>query len=317
MQLAKQLVAEGHTVHALYRSESKLQGLRGIQGIAPKKGDLLDIPSLEAAMEGCDAVYHVAAFAKPWHKKPQTFYHYNLDGATNVFEIAKKLGVKKVVFTSTAGTISPNKDGQPSDEATPRWVDYFTDYDRSKAQAEEMALKYCDAGLAVVTVNPSRVYGPGLLSDSNGVTKMVQLYLKGKFRLLPGNGRSVGNYVFIDDVVKGHVLAMQQGRAGERYILGGENASFLSFFETLSNITGKVNRMFKVPIGVMHVTATLMEQRAKLTGFPPVLTPPWVKRFNYNWMLSIEKARTELGYEPKSLEVGLTETKEWLMQQEN
>ncbi len=311
-QLTKRLVAEGHTVHALYRSEGKAEGLRSVPGVVLKKGDLLDKPSLQAAVAGCDAVFHVAAFAKPWHKDPQTFYSYNLDGAVNVFEAAQQAGVKRVVFTSTAGTISPNEDGQSSDEATPRTLDYFTDYDRSKALAEEAAVRISGKDMEIVTVNPSRVYGPGLLSDSNGVTRMVKMYLHGKFRLLPGDGDSIGNYVFIDDVVNGHLLAMKLGKAGERYIIGGSNSSFNDFFETLSALSGKNPRMFKVPLPMMNVAAHLMEFRANLTGTPPVLTPPWVKRFHFNWELSVEKAKRELGYSPMPLERGLAKTLKWL-----
>jgi NAD+-dependent farnesol dehydrogenase len=311
-QLTQRLVAEGHTVHALYRSEGKATALRQFPNVVLKKGDLLDVPSLQAAVQGCDAVFHVAAFAKPWDKRPATFYEYNLQGAINVFEAARQAGAKRVVFTSTAGTISPAQGGKPSDEATPRAMDYFTDYDRSKGQAEEAAVSLSGNGMDIVTVNPSRVYGPGLLSDSNGVTRMVKMYLEGKFRLLPGDGNSLGNYVFIDDVVEGHLLAMQQGRAGERYILGGSNASFNGFFQKLSAISGKKQRMLKVPLAVMNIAAHFMEFRANLTGTPPVLTPPWVKRFNYHWELSVEKARKELGYSPLTLEQGLTKTVEWL-----
>jgi nucleoside-diphosphate-sugar epimerase len=311
-QLIKRLVAEGNTVHALYRSESKAGELKALPNVILKKGDLLDKPSLRAAVEGCDAVFHVAAFAKPWDKDPRIFYHYNLDGAVNVFDAAQKAGIKRVVFTSTAGTMNPSEPGKPSKEDTARTVDFFTDYDRSKGQAEAVAKKMSANGMDIVTVNPSRVYGPGLLSDSNGVTRMVKMYLAGKFRLLPGDGTSIGNYVYIDDVVDGHLLAMQLGRGGERYIIGGSNASFNHFFETLSEITGLSHRMFRVPLPVMNFSAHFMEQRANLTGKPPIMTPPWVKRFNYNWELSVEKAKRELGYSPLSLQDGLMNTVSWL-----
>ncbi len=311
-QLTKRLIAEGHTVHALYRSESKADELRAMSNVILKKGDLLDRASLDAAVAGCHGVFHVAAFAKPWDKNPQTFYDYNLNGAVNVFEAARKAGAKRVVFTSTAGTISPKTGELPSDEATPRTVDFFTDYDRSKAEAEFAAKQFSEQGMEIVTVNPSRVYGPGLLSDSNGVTRMVRMYLAGKFRLLPGDGNSTGNYVFIDDVVNGHLAAMQHGKAGERYILGGENASFNEFFKTLSDLSGKKIKMIKLPLPVMNIAAHVMEFRANMTGKAPLLTPPWVKRFHYNWELSIEKAKRELGYSPLNLAEGLRETVDWL-----
>jgi nucleoside-diphosphate-sugar epimerase len=108
---------------------------------------------------------------------------------------------------------------------------------------------------------------------------------------------------------------MRQGRAGERYILGGTNASFNGFFQVLSDLSGKHVRMLRVPLPVMNAVAHFMEARANLTGTPPVLTPPWVKRFHFNWELSIEKAQKELGYEPLGLEQGLAKTVNWLERQ--
>jgi farnesol dehydrogenase len=221
------------------------------------------------------------------------------------------------VFTSTAGVISPSQNGQPSDEYTPRWVDYFTDYERSKALAEKELLKLCQSNsLELVIVNPTRVYGPGLLSDSNGVTRMVKMYLEGRFRLLPGDGTSIGNYVYIDDVVEGHLAAMEKGTPGERYILGGENASFRQFFDILTQVSGKQLRLFNVPVGVMKFAARLMELRADLTGRAPLLTPPWVNKYLYHWELSSKKAAEELGYAPLPLAEGLRRTVEWLQCQE-
>ncbi len=311
-QLTEQLVAGGHEVHALYRSEKKAEGLPK-EGVHLFKGDLLDAGSLKKAARGTDAVFHVAAFAKPWAKDDQTFYRLNVDGALNVFHAALEAGVKRIVFTSTAGVISPSKDGVPSDETTPRWVEHFTHYERSKAKAEKEARKLAaKEGLEIITVNPTRVYGPGLLSDSNGVTRMVKMYLEGKFRLIPGDGNSIGNYVFIDDVVEGHLKAMEKGRPGERYILGGENATFNEFFQILSQLTGKEQRLFKIPIPIIHFAARLMEIRADLTNKDPLLTPPWVRKYLYNWQLSTQKAEKELGYNPTPLPEGLRKTVEWL-----
>ena len=312
VQMAKRLAGEGHTVHALYRSESKTTELKGVVGVRLFKGDILHPESLKEAVRNCDGVFHVAAFAKPWDKNPRTFYRYNVQGAQNVFNAARKTGAYRIVFTSTAGVISPSN-GIPSDENTPRMMDYFTDYDRSKAQAEEKAVNLSKAGMEIVIVNPTRVYGPGLLSESNGVTRMVKLYLKGKFRTLPGDGNSIGNYVYIDDVVDGHVLAMRKGRAGERYILGGDNVTFNEFFDLLSDLTGKSAKLYKVPIPVMNLAARFMEIRANLTGTPPLLTPPWVKKYLYNWELSSEKAKRDLGYEFTPIELGLGKTIDWIL----
>ncbi len=312
--LCRRLAAAGREVHALYRSESKAAPLRHVEGVRLFRGDILERKSLEAAAEGCDAVLHVAAYAKPWAPDPQTFHRINVEGAHRVFQLARAGLVGRVVFTSTAGVISPS-DGTPSDESTPRRIPLSTDYERSKAEAEALARRFVEQGTDIVIVNPTRVYGPGLLSDSNGVTRMVKLWMEGKFRFLPGDGSSVGNYVFIDDAVEGHLLALEKGKTGERYILGGANASFREFFQLLERLSGKRRRMFPLPIPVMHLAARMMEWRANLLGTPPLLTPPWVQKYLYHWELSVEKARRELGYEPLPLEEGLRRTIHWLQTQ--
>ena len=311
IQLTKKLAAQGHRVHALFRNESKKGELSGLENVQLFKGDILDRGSLEKAVRGCEAVFHVAAFAKAWHKNSQTFFRINVKGAENVFDTAKKAGVERVVFTSTAGVISPSN-GTPSDENTPRTIPLSTLYEKSKAEAEQLASSLNCPDMEIVTVNPSRVYGPGLLSESNGVTKMVKLYLEGKFRLLPGDGTSIGNYVFINDVVDGHIKAMEKGRAGERYILGGDNASFIEFFKTLSFVSGKNPRLFKMPIPIMNLAAKILEVRADILGTPPLITPPFVKKYLYNWDLSSKKAEKELGYKPTKLKEGLERTVIWI-----
>ena len=310
--LAKRLAGESHTVHALYRDETKTAPLKNLDNIHLYKGDLLDADSLARAAQGCDAVFHAAAFAKAWDKDEQTFYRLNVQGSLNVLEAAKKAGAERFVFTSTAGVISPSN-GLASNENTHRKLDYFTHYEASKARAEESLAKQAKGALESITVNPTRVYGPGLMSDSNGVTKMIKLYLKGKFRILPGNGQSIGNYAYIDDVVDGHIKAMLLGKAGERYILGGENISFEEFFNLLADLTGKSAKMYKMPIPLMNLAARAMEIRANLTGAPPLLTPPWVKRYLFNWELSSDKAVRELGYRITPIQDGLAKTVDWIL----
>ena len=312
-RICEALAAQGHEVHALYRSEARAAPLRSKEGIHLFKGDILDRDSIRKAVRGTDAVIHVAAFAKPWAPDRQLFYRINVEGARIVFEEAHRADAGRVVFTSTAGTISPSENGQPSNEHTPRRLPQFTDYEASKAEAEALARKLTDeAGMEIVIVNPTRVYGPGLLSDSNGVTRMVKLYLEGKFRIIPGDGSSVGNYVYIDDVVEGHLAALGKGQPGERYILGGENASFNRFFEILAEVTGRRHRMIRLPIPVMSLAAHAMHLRAEWFGTPPLITPPWVKKYLYNWHLSTERMEKELGVPPTPLRSGLQRTVAWL-----
>jgi nucleoside-diphosphate-sugar epimerase len=308
--LSDRLIREGYNVQALVRN-------KGNTGFLAKEvrlisGDLFNRDALEHAMEGVEEVYHLAAYARPWAEDPATYFRINVEGADNVFKSAAKKGVRRVVFTSTAGVFGPSLDNPPVTEDMLRLTPIRTEYERSKAKAEALIQDLVKAGQDIVIVNPSRVYGPGQQTVSNGVTKMIRLYLAGKFRFYPGDGNSIGNYVFIDDVVNGHLLAMERGIAGERYALGGENASYRMFFEQLSKVSGVQNRMFPLPVSVLRVGAHLLKIRADWFGIAPLLTPEWVDRFMEHWALSTEKSKAMLGYKPVSLTEGLQRTVEWL-----
>jgi nucleoside-diphosphate-sugar epimerase len=216
-----------------------------------------------------------------------------------------------MVFTSTAGVLGPSIQGIVNED-TKKSVDYFLEYERTKAIAEEKVKEYIAKGLNCVIVNPTRVYGPGLLSKSNSVTIMIKSFAEGKWRIIPGNGKSIGNYVFINDIVDGHLLAMEKGKSGERYILGGSNISYLEFFKILKEQTGQKHLMIKLPLFIMLTVANAMILITKVFGVKPLITPALVKKFNYNWIVSSEKALNELGYKPVSFAEGAKKTLEWL-----
>ena len=236
-RLCLRLAEEGHSVHALYRSSQKTKIIEH-HNITLFRGDILDRNSLMAAMEGCQQVYHTAAFASVWEKDHGKIYRLNIEGTMNVISAAVQSGVEKFVVTSTAGVFGTSSGEMQVDEnSVPD--KFFVDYEISKFILEKILSTFTLTGLHIVIVNPTRVYGPGPLTESNGVTRMVERYTKGKWRFIPGNGKSYGNYVFIGDVVEGHLLAMERGKAGERYILGGENATYNTFFSLLARINRK------------------------------------------------------------------------------
>ena len=309
--LARQLAMDGHTVQATVRSNIPHE-LKDIKEIKLFRGDLFNKDIIARAMEGCDTAFHLAAFAKPWAKDPDDFFRINVEGAVNVFDAALDAGVRRVVFTSSAATLSPSGGIHAVNEATPRTLPFFNAYESTKAEAEKLAREYCGKGLEVVTVNPSRVYGPGPINPSNSVTKMILGYAKGSWRIIPGNGRRIGNYVFIDDVVHGHLLAARHGKPGERYILGGENLSFDDLFKTMGEVSGKHHRMFHLPLGVMKAAAKMMEWQSKLTGIPPLITASWVTKYLHDWSLSSEKAINELGYTITPFASGVKKTLDWM-----
>lgn len=310
IQLVKRLVKEGHEVHALFRSEFKANLIRH-PGVKLCKGDILDHESLDHAMAGCEEAYHTAAFAGVWAKDPELVFRLNVDGAINVIEAAGRQGVRRVVLTSTAGILGPSAN-EAVHESSPAPESFFTDYEASKFQLEKQLLGRTDTDPEVVIVNPTRVYGPGYLSESNGVTKMIKQYVEGKWRLIPGKGNSSGNYVFVEDVVTGHLLAMLKGRPGERYVLGGENISYNQLFEFVREASGVRKKLFKIPLWIMLAAAGVMKGFSKISGLPPLIVPNLVRKFNHNWIVSSEKAIRELGYQPINALTGIQLTVKWI-----
>lgn len=311
-KLAMKLANEGNEVVALIRSKSKAAALQH-KNISFVEGDLFSIEALEQGMTACQEVYHLAAFASVW-AKGDTFEQVNINGTLNILDCAKKAAVEKTVVTSTAGVIGPAIDG-PVNEDTPRQVDFFTDYESTKYESELKIKEYVSAGQHVVIVNPTRVYGPGPLNVSNSVTKLVKQYIEGKWKFIPGDGHSTGNYVFVDDVINGHVLAMAKGRSGERYLLGGEDATYYELFDKIAEIGGKKYRLYNMPLGVMLAFARIQLFLADNFGRTPMITPGWVKKYNYKWKVSSDKAQKELDYLPTSLNDGIQQTVDWLKEE--
>ena len=310
IQLVKRLVSQGDVVHALYRSETKADLIR-LLGVKLFKGDILDSASLESAMKGCDVAYHTAAFAGVWSKDPSRVFSLNVDGALNVIEAARLSSTRRVVLTSTAGVLGPSEN-DPVHESTPPPTSFFTLYEESKFQLEQKLLGRKEGSPEVVIVNPTRVYGPGYLSESNGVSRMIKQYVEGSWRLIPGDGQSLGNYVHVEDVVNGHLLAMQLGLAGDRYVLGGENISYLQLFQYTRLASGIKHKLFKVPLWLMLAVASLLKGISTLTGRPPLIVPNLVRKFSHNWIVSSQKAIKELGYQPRGAEEGIKQTVQWI-----
>jgi nucleoside-diphosphate-sugar epimerase len=313
-QLVNDLVQRGHPVHVLRRPTSNTEGLKD-EGIRLFIGDLMDCESIRNAMEGCTQVYHLAAYAKNWAKYSKTFYQNNVEGLCNVWEIAKEFGVERVVFVSSIVSCGPTNPGELGDEEKKCFLpDCSTEYQASKIMGEQKACEYRDRGLSVITVNPTRVYGPGKLTEGNSVTKMIDLYDQGKFPFLLNHGINIGNYAYVTDVVQGLVLAMENGKPGERYILGGENISLKQFFEQIDELNGDKHFQVSVSPRFALFYSLLQQEKAKWLGLYPLITSGWVKTFLQDWAYSSAKAETQLGYKITPLKEGLRITLAWLHQ---
>lgn len=307
--LVSRLVEEGFEVHALVRSMKPEYKDNG--NVFYHLGDLLDDESLNKLVAGCEVVFHLAAFAKMRSADEQEFFLINVEGTSRLVRAAKKAGVRKFILTSTAGRFGPSE-AAPVTEETKRQVGYMNLYEETKEMSEKLALSQRTKDFEVVVLCPTRVYGPGRLSEANGVTRMTRLYLQGKFRLIPGDGNCRGNYVYVGDVVEGHMLAMKYGRSGEVYLLGGENHSLNEFFHEIDEVASQQYWMLHLPIWVALCIAWSMELRQKIFGNPPMITLSWLKRFMKNWEVSSAKATQELGYRVTSLDEGLKKTVAWL-----
>ena len=315
-RLVEELLKTGNEVCILARSKVMVDQLYG-SSVTFFAGDLFDTEVIYEATRNCDFIFHLAAFANLWSKDKMLAYKTNVTGTKNILEAALQNKVKKVVFTSSAAVFPPSENGEDIDETAVLPEKYLTDYETTKVQAEQLCLEYCKKGIEVVIVNPPRVFGPGLLNKSNSVTILIKKYISGNWRILPGTGSSIGNYVFIDDVVNGHILALQNGTSGEKYILGGTNISFNGFFNLLSTVSGKKYKLFHLPFPIILATSKLELFLAETIGKKPLITPPWAKRYIQNRPVSSKKAINNLKYIVTPLDEGIRKTIEWLKTEQN
>jgi nucleoside-diphosphate-sugar epimerase len=311
-QISLKLAENGNQVHALFRSEDKTSIIHH-PNIKLFKGNILDYESLRSPLIGCSQIYHTAALTNVWAKDPSLIYRNNIEGALNVIRAGIKAGVKRIVCTSTVGVLGHSEIGGIVDENSLRPDKYYVDYEYSKAILEEIIKVLALTGPEIVIVNPSRVYGPRLLSESNWVTRMIFLYIQGKWRIIPGNGNIIGNYVYVDDVVSGHILAMEKGKTGERYVLGGSNITYNEFFKELSKLTGKKSLMIHIPKNLLILISGIIKLFAIISGRKPVITPSLVRKYLHHWNISSQKAEKELIYSPIDYKIGLKNTIEWLI----
>ncbi len=314
-KLVNELVRQGHTVRALTRAKSNREGLDH-ERITLVQGDIMNYDSLVAGMKGCTQVFHLAAYAKNWAPESKIFYSHNVAGMQNVFKAAGQTGVHRVVWTSTIVTFGPTPPGVIGDENIKRITKhYYTEYEETKTIAEHAVLEMAEKGFPVVIVNPTRVYGPGKLTEGNSVSLMIDQYDRGKIPILLNRGVNIGNYALVDDLVRGHILAMEKGRIGERYIIGGENSSLKQFYEFVDEISGKKHFQINLSPKIGLAYGGIQKFIAERFGIYPQITTGWVDTFLQDWAYSCAKAERELGYTFTPLKEGIRLTYEWILQQ--
>lgn len=304
-QLARKLADEGHCIHALVRNEKVIISLQH-KNIKIFYGDLNNKEQIRTAICGCEQAYHVAGQVRSWMKDPSIIYRVNVEGTSNVFEEAINAGVGKVVFTSTCGVIGPSLK-EPMTEKDPRITGFALDYELSKKMAEDVVKQYIARGLNIVIVSPSKVYGPGQVSHSLTYNAFIKKFLHTGIALIPYPGNYRGCFAYLDDIVRGHILAMEKGRVGEKYILGGINISYGKFFQQIRKITG-YGKIIRIPKFIVRGWSYWQCIQYKIIHKDPLFTPGVVNHFYRDYIFSSDKAISELGYQITPFEEAINKT---------
>ena len=305
--LARELWRRGDDVRALVRPGSNRLTIENT-GIIPVEGDILDRQSVDRAVQGCEAVFHVAAAYTFWSKDPAGVSRTNVAGTLNVLEAARQSGVSRTVYTSTVGTVGLLKNGI-ADEGTP--LDpksLHGHYKKSKFQAEQEALTLAAAGMPLVVVNPTAPVGPWDVKPTP-TGKMVLDFLR---RKIPAYLKTGMNLVDVADVVEGHILALGKGKTGERYILGNRNVSLKEIFDILSSQTGLPAPRIRAPYWLV-VGAGYADRfvEGTLLSREPVIPVEGVLASKTPAYVSCEKAVRELGQPQRPIEDALKQAVDW------
>jgi len=305
--VVRALLDDGQRVRALVRRSSDRRAIEGL-ALDVCEGDLLDPGSLRGAVTGARHVYHVAADYRLWARDPRDLYRANVDGTRAVLAACADAGVERVVYTSTVGALGIPEDGSPGTETTPvTLADMVGPYKRSKFLAERVALEWASRGLPVVVVNPSAPVGPWDIKPTP-TGQLIVDFLRGKMFATLDTGL---NLVHARDVARGHLLAAERGRVGEKYILGNQNLSLTEIFGMLARLTGHPAPRIRVPWALAWCGALGMEAVARLTGGVPQVPLTAVRMARKRMHFSAAKAVRELGLPQTPVEDALRDAVEW------
>ncbi|HEX2924490.1 MAG TPA: hopanoid-associated sugar epimerase [Chloroflexota bacterium] len=306
--LARELLDSGYRVRALARRGSDCRGLRGLD-LEIAWGDLLDSDSLDRALEECDVLFHAAAAYSLWTPNPAIVYEINVGGTDRLLAAALKRGIQRVVYTSSESTLAVNGHGRPGGEDRPAALsDLAGHYKRSKLLAEEVALQFHRKGLPVVVVNPTTPVGAGDVRPTP-TGQFVLDFINGKMPAFVDTGLNV---VDVADVAKGHRLAMERGRAGERYLLGNRNMTFREILCTLAEMVGRPAPRWRIPLRLALAAAHVDELlSSRITGKPPRVPLAGVRAAHKYRHFDCSKSVRELGMPQTPVEEALSRAVKW------
>jgi dihydroflavonol-4-reductase len=306
--VARALAAQGADLRLLVRSGSDLRNIQELQA-ERVMGDLRDAASLKKAVAGCDVVFHVAADYRLWVRDPDEMYRSNVEGTKAILEAARESKVRRMVYTSSVATMGFQSNGHLANEESPvSLANMIGPYKRSKYMAEELAIEAGKSGMDVVVVNPTTPVGERDIKPTP-TGRIVVDFLKKKFPAYVDTGL---NLVDVAECAQGHIAALEKGRSGERYILGGENLTLKQILDRLADITGLPSPKIEVPYVVALATGVVDQI---VTGYirnrEPRATIDAVRMGRKKMFVSSGKAEQDLGWKTVPVDAALRRAVEW------
>ena len=306
--LARALAAKGFSLRLAVRTSSRRDNLEGLAAEIVT-ADMRDLAALRQAMQGARYVFHVAADYRLWARDPSEIVRNNLEGTRAVMQAAQGAGAERIVYTSSVATLKPHSDGTPADETSRHTEESAIGaYKKSKLVAERLVERMAaEDGLPAVIVNPSTPIGPRDIKP----TPTGRIIVEAALGRIPAFVDTGLNLVHVDDVAQGHLLALERGRVGESYILGGQDVSFRDAVGAIAELTGRRAPRIGLPRAPLFPLAYAAEAVARLTGKEPFITVDALKMAKYRMFFTSAKAERELGYSARPYRQALIDALAW------
>lgn len=300
-RVARQLREAGHEVVAVVRNPAKARDLAD-SGVSVHQGDVTDKESMRTPMAGADGVFHIAAWYKIGVRDKSDAIPINVGGTRNVLELMQELSIPKGVYTSTLG-VNEDTGGKLVDETYRYSGPFYSAYTRTKAEAHRLADTFIANGLPLIIVMPGLTYGPG---DASAVHVTLVQYIQRQLPIIPR--QTAFCWAHVDDLARAHILAMEKGKPGETYIIGGPMHTFVDGIKIAEQITG-IPAPRAAPAGMFKAMSVVMGLVEKIVPLPEAYTQEGLRGIaGMRYMGDNRKARHKLGYTPRPLEEGLAET---------
>lgn len=305
--VARAVRQAGFTVRVTARAGSNRRNFKEFEAETAAL-DLTAPAGFPAALAGCRYLFHVAADYRLWVPDEAAMRKVNIEGSVALLRAAAAAGVERSVYTSSVAALGLSDDGSPADECTPvKPAHHVGAYKRSKFDAEQAVRALAAAGQDIVIVNPSTPVGPGDVKPTP-TGRMILDAARGKMPAYVDTGLNV---VHVDDVAAGHLLALERGRRGEAYILGGENLMLGELFALIARLSGRPAPRLRLPIAPLLPIAWGMERIAEITGKTPLMTPDILRMARKKMFFTSAKAEAELGYAPRPAEAAVADALAW------